>query len=86
MCEYFGYRVEKLVRTRIMNIELGELQEGTYRNVTAEEYANLQKLIKNSSNTTVKPEVRQKNIGNRKEKKNDTTGTNRRIKKDNRIS
>ena len=53
MCEYFGYRVEKLVRTRIMNIELGDLEAGTYREVTAEEYAALQKLIKNSSNTTV---------------------------------
>ena len=48
MCEYFGYRVEKLVRTRIMNIELGELQAGTYRNVTEDEYAKLQNLIKAS--------------------------------------
>ena len=36
MCEYFGYRVEKLVRVRIMNIELGSLKSGTYRNVTEE--------------------------------------------------
>ncbi len=56
MCEYFDYRVEKLVRTRIMNIELGDLPVGTYREVTAEEYKKLQSLIKNSSNTTVKPE------------------------------
>ena len=38
MCEYFGYRVEKLVRVRIMNIELGNLKSGTYREVTKEEY------------------------------------------------
>mgnify|MGYP003425559100 CR=1 FL=1 len=38
MCEYFGYRVQKLVRVRIMNIELGSLKSGTYRNVTEEEY------------------------------------------------
>lgn len=55
MCEYFGYRVEKLVRIRIMNIELGNLKSGTYRSVTAEEYQTLLKLIQNSSNETVIP-------------------------------
>lgn len=53
MCEYFGYRVEKLVRTRIMNIELGDLEKGTYRNVTEQEYKKLLQLIRNSSNETV---------------------------------
>jgi 23S rRNA pseudouridine2604 synthase len=48
MCEYFGYRVEKLIRVRIMNIELGDLQPGEYREVTAAEYARLQRLIRNS--------------------------------------
>ncbi len=55
MCEYFGYRVEKLVRTRIMNIELGDLPVGTYRDVTTEEYRQLLSLIKDSSNETVIP-------------------------------
>jgi 23S rRNA pseudouridine2604 synthase len=50
MCEYFGYRVEKLVRVRVMNIELGDLAPGAYREVTAAEYAELQKLIRNSKN------------------------------------
>ena len=53
MCEYFDYRVEKLVRTRIMNIELGSLKAGRYRNVSAEEYQTLLELIKDSSNETV---------------------------------
>lgn len=53
MCEYFGYRVVKLVRVRIMNIELGNLESGKYREVTAEEYGKLQKLIRDSSNETV---------------------------------
>lgn len=53
MCEYFGYRVEKLVRVRIMNIELGNLKSGSYREVTKEEYTELLALIKDSSNTTV---------------------------------
>ena len=55
MCEYFGYRVEKLVRTRIMNIELGDLPVGTYRDVTTEEYRQLLSLMKDSSNETVIP-------------------------------
>jgi 23S rRNA pseudouridine2604 synthase len=57
MCEYFGYRVEKLVRTRIMNIELGTLEYGKYRSVTPEEYNRLQQLIAKSSNETVIPEM-----------------------------
>ena len=55
MCEYFGYRVEKLVRVRIMNIELGSLESGRYRDVTQEEYQTLLKMIQNSSNETVIP-------------------------------
>lgn len=55
MCEYFGYRVEKLERVRIMNIKLGDLKPGEYREVTEEEYKKLMKLIKTSSNETVKP-------------------------------
>lgn len=55
MCEYFGYRVEKLVRTRIMNIELGSLESGSYRSVTEEEYAELRRLTAHSSNETVIP-------------------------------
>lgn len=53
MCEYFGYRVDKLVRVRIMNIKLGDLPVGKYRSVTAEEYRELEKLIANSSNAPV---------------------------------
>ena len=37
MCEYCGYRVVKLKRVRIMNILLGDLKEGEYRDVTEEE-------------------------------------------------
>ena len=53
MCEYFGYRVEKLVRTRIMNIELGSLESGSYRSVTKDEYRELLRLTEDSSNETV---------------------------------
>ena len=55
MCEYFGYRVVKLERVRIMNISLGDLPRGKYRDVTPEEYRGLQQLIANSSNQPVMP-------------------------------
>lgn len=54
MCEYFGYRVEKLERVRIMNIKLGDLKAGQYREVTEAEYAKLLRLISQSSNGPVK--------------------------------
>jgi len=53
MCEYFGYRVEKLERVRIMNITLGELKKGEYREVTGEEYAKLMKLTEGSSSSPI---------------------------------
>lgn len=45
MCEYFEYRVVKLVRVRVMNIRLGRLKTGTYRNVTEAEYNELIRLL-----------------------------------------
>lgn len=53
MCEYFGYRVEKLERVRIMNITLGDLKTGQYREVTAEEYKKLMSLTKASSSAPI---------------------------------
>lgn len=54
MCETLGYRVKTLKRLRIMNIYLGNLKEGTYRDVTEEEWKELERLIRNSSNETVR--------------------------------
>ena len=54
MCEYFGYRVQKLVRVRIMNIRLGDLECGKYRDVTLEEYRKLLELTADSSNAPMK--------------------------------
>lgn len=45
MCEYLGYRVIRLVRVRIMNITLGRLKRGTWRNVTNREMAELNRLL-----------------------------------------
>jgi 23S rRNA pseudouridine2604 synthase len=45
MCEYFGYRVVHLRRIRIMNIQLGRLKTGDFRNVTEKEIEELNRLI-----------------------------------------
>ena len=41
MCEYFGYDVRRLVRVRVMNIELGDLKVGRYRDITRKEREEL---------------------------------------------
>ena len=51
MCEYYDYKVLTLKRTRIMNVNLGYLQLGGYRNVTDKEIAGLNELISSSINT-----------------------------------
>ena len=48
MCEYCGYRVRKLVRTRIMNIKLGNLPKGQYRDVSEKEMRELHHMLKDS--------------------------------------
>lgn len=58
MCACFGYRVVKLRRTRIMNIELGDLPTGKCRSATPEEMRRLWEAVKDSSNETVKYEKR----------------------------
>jgi 23S rRNA pseudouridine2604 synthase len=51
MCEYFGYEVVKLERTRIMNISLKGLPLGEWRELTEQEKAGIFKLIKHSKTT-----------------------------------
>lgn len=45
MCEYLGYRVVSLKRIRIMNIMLGRLRTGDYRNVTEKEIEELNRMF-----------------------------------------
>lgn len=45
MCEYFDYKVVSLQRIRIMNINLGRLETGHYRNVTESELKRLDILL-----------------------------------------
>ena len=44
MCAHFGYGVKRLVRIRIMNIELGALKTGEYRELRGEELFSLYRL------------------------------------------
>ena len=51
MCEYLGYEVEALKRTRIMNVKLGNLKPGQIRPFTKDEFETLNALIADSKKT-----------------------------------
>lgn len=56
MCEELGYKVTRLTRTRIMNLELGNIKMGEYREATKEELDELQLLlIANPSREKITP-------------------------------
>ena len=55
MCEYFGYNVTKLERTRIMNIELKGIPLGEWRELTDSEMQILNELLKDSTGEADKP-------------------------------
>lgn len=48
MCEYFDYEVVKLERIQIMNIKLGSLGQGNWRNLTVAELEGLFDLLDKS--------------------------------------
>lgn len=50
MCEYLGYEVVKLKRTRIMNIQL-DVSVGKYRHLSSEELRELNQLLGESTKT-----------------------------------
>jgi 23S rRNA pseudouridine2604 synthase len=50
MCEYLEYRVTKLKRVRIMNIEL-DLPVGAWRDLKKHELLTLNRLCESSSKT-----------------------------------
>ena len=47
MCSHFGFKVVNLKRIRIMNIKLGKLPVGKWRNLTEEELKNLLAITAN---------------------------------------
>ena len=52
MCEYFGYRVRKLKRIRILNISLGALPVGEYRKLNAKEMKDLMAILDRGQRNT----------------------------------
>jgi len=53
MCEYLGYEVTKLKRTRIMNVKLDNLKPGKWRNLTEKEMSEINLAVSSSSKTAV---------------------------------
>ncbi len=60
MCEYLDYEVTKLKRTRIMNVELGYLQTGDWRELTEEEMKEINSMISSSSKTEEASKIKEK--------------------------
>jgi 23S rRNA pseudouridine2604 synthase len=62
MCEYLDYEVKQLKRSRIMNVELGKLKPGQWRDLTADEMTEINQAVQGSSKTaanTTLPKVSQ---------------------------
>ena len=71
MCEYFDYEVIKLERIQIMNIKLGNLGQGNWRNLTEHELEGLFNMLEDSDNATQvkkKPNNSNKNFNRALEK------------------
>lgn len=51
MCAVFDYEVKRLVRTRIMNVELEGIEKGTWRYLTQDEIEEINRLVSTSSKT-----------------------------------
>lgn len=60
MCEYLDYEVTKLKRTRIMNVQLGNLKPGDWRELTKEELNVINNMIAKSSKTEEASLVKEK--------------------------
>ena len=52
MCDFFGYRVVHLKRVRVMNVKLGDLRPGSFRELTPDEERELRRLV-NEHNQSV---------------------------------
>lgn len=57
MCEFLGYEVTKLKRTRIMHLSLDNLKPGQWRNLTEQELTTLNDAVRTSSKTAVNDNI-----------------------------
>ena len=62
MCEYLGYEVTKLKRSRIMNVELGQLRPGEWRDLTASEMAEINAAVAGSRKTAMDDDFVEKEV------------------------
>lgn len=53
MCEALGYKVTRLIRTRIMNVELGNLKSGEVRELKEQEMKELYERVKESQDAGI---------------------------------
>ncbi|ASP47515.1 23S rRNA pseudouridine(2604) synthase RluF [Cognaticolwellia beringensis] len=53
MCEYLDYEVIELQRSRIMNVELGKLRSGEWRDLTESEMAEINTAVSHSRKTAL---------------------------------
>ena len=68
MCEYLGYEVKKLKRTRIMNVELKGLKPGQWRDLTAEEMHEINMAVADSSKTASEQPAQTRRTSNKADK------------------
>lgn len=69
MCEYLNYEVTKLNRTRIMNVQLGNLKIGAYREISKNEMLLINKMVSESSKTEEASIDTRKKFGRKRFKK-----------------
>lgn len=72
MCEYLGYEVKKLKRTRIMNVTLEKLRPGQWRDLTAQEMAEINAAVAGSSKTAADTALPKDKTSDQAEVKADT--------------
>jgi 23S rRNA pseudouridine2604 synthase len=66
MCEYLGYEVLTLRRERIMNISLGNLPVGKWRDLTKQELEGLKNSLKDSDNSSFADQLEKGTGGKRR--------------------
>ena len=57
MCEYLDYEVIELQRSRIMNVELGKLRSGEWRDLTQSEMTEINTAVSHSRKTSLDDDV-----------------------------
>ncbi len=70
MCEYLGYEVLELKRERIMNISLGKLPIGKWRDLTQAELDGLKKSLQDSDNSSYVDRQAKGTVGKRRRGRN----------------